>query len=529
MPTETAPGAPLPPTTAELRIGRGLESGRREEDERAYLQRRLAIFYGTAAVAGLGFYAIDQVLDAAVGAWRFRDSVLQPSPLVHGVAAAGLLGVRLALSRPRLPPLALRWLDAVGYAIVVVGCILYWAMSRGSQALSPLKISVLATFLVARAVVIPSTPRTTLLFLVPPLVGVPAAYFLAGLHLEEGADTHAALALVWYEAVLLFAGGVAVLASHVSFSLRGRVAEAQRLGDYRLEELIGQGGMGAVYRASHALLRRPTAIKLLRPDITDAHTLTRFEREVQQTSRLTHPNNIQIYDYGRTSDGVFFYAMEFLDGLDLAKVVAAGGPMPPGRAIHVLAQVCAALAEAHAIGLVHRDVKPSNIVLCRRGGEHDVVKVLDFGVLRDMNAAGAGLTREDTFVGTADTASPEVIRGLVATPAADVYAVGVVGYFLVTGERLYASHAVGMVLAHHLATPPTPPSRIRPVPADLEAVLLRCLAKEPDERPASMLALRAELLACEAAGTWTEADATAWWAQHGSPAPASSASSPAAP
>jgi serine/threonine-protein kinase len=314
---------------------------------------------------------------------------------------------------------------------------------------------------------------------------------------------------------------VAVLASHVAFSLRNRVAEARRLGDYRLEELIGQGGMGAVYRASHALLRRPTAVKLLRPDIADAHTLTRFEREVQQTSRLAHPNNIQIYDYGRTSDGVFYYAMELLDGLDLGRVVTTTGPLPPGRVVHVLVQVCGALAEAHAIGLVHRDVKPSNVVLCRRGGEHDVVKVLDFGVLRDTNAPGDGLTQDGAFVGTPDTAAPEVIRGEPATPAADVYALGAVAYHLATGERVFASPAVGVLLAQHLGATPIPPSRLQPtVPRDLEAVILRCLAKEPGERFPDMLSLRAALRACAAAGTWTEADARAWWERHDGPAKA---------
>jgi serine/threonine protein kinase len=345
------------------------------------------------------------------------------------------------------------------------------------------------------------------------MAGVPLAYVLAGMHVAEGSDTHAPLALVWYEAVLAFAGAVAVLASHVGFSLRNHVAEARRLGDYHLDELIGQGGMGTVYLASHALLRRPTAIKLLRPDVADAHTLSRFEREVQQTSRLTHPNNIRIYDYGTTSDGVFYYAMEHLDGLDLARIVTATGAMPPGRVVHVLVQVCGALAEAHGIGLVHRDVKPSNIVLCKRGGEHDVVKVLDFGVLRDMNTPGTSLTREDSFVGTPDTVAPEVIRGQPATPAVDVYALGVVAYYLVTGERVFPSEAVGVVLAHHLATQPIPPSRLRPeTPPDLEAVVLRCLAKDPAERFESMLVLRDALRACAAAGTWGEDDARAWWA-----------------
>ena len=164
-----------------------------------------------------------------------------------------------------------------------------------------------------------------------------------------------------------------------------QVRDAQQLGQYKLEEKIGEGAMGEVYRATHAMLRRPTAIKLLRPEIAGEETLRRFEREVQQTSRLSHPNTVSIYDYGHTAEGFFYYAMEYLDGANLEEIVDRTGPMPAARAIYILRQACGALSEAHRAGLVHRDIKSGNILLCRQGGLHDVVKIVDFGLVKDLN------------------------------------------------------------------------------------------------------------------------------------------------
>ena len=183
--------------------------------------------------------------------------------------------------------------------------------------------------------------------------------------------------------------------------------EARRLGPYTLVEKIGEGGMGAVYRASHALLRRPTAIKILPPQRAGEMDLARFEREVQMTSQLTSPHTVSVYDYGRTPDGLFYYAMEFLDGIDLEELVRRDGPMPPGRVVHVLRQVCEALGEAHRAGLIHRDVKPANILLCERGGRFDVAKVVDFGLVKSVSGSDPGVTLENTVPGTPHYMAPE--------------------------------------------------------------------------------------------------------------------------
>jgi serine/threonine-protein kinase len=232
-----------------------------------------------------------------------------------------------------------------------------------------------ANTVLARAILVPSTPtRTCWLSVVAMLPLLPMAAFATGSPL-------AVVNIATWSALTI---AIATLGSHVIFGLRSEAARVRRLGQYSLEEKIGEGGMGVVYRASHAMLRRPTAIKLLPPDRAGDANLVRFEREVQLTAQLSHPNTIAIYDYGRTPDGVFYYAMEFLDGLNLEELVRRAGPLPAGRVVAILSQVCGALAEAHGRGLVHRDIKPANIILTERGGEPDVAKVLDFGLVKPL-------------------------------------------------------------------------------------------------------------------------------------------------
>jgi serine/threonine-protein kinase len=289
--------------------------------------------------------------------------------------------------------------------------------------------------------------------------------------------------------------------------------EGELFGQYTLHEKIGEGGMGVVFRATHALLGRQAAVKLLAAGRDSRESLQRFEREAELTSRLTHPNTIAVYDFGRTPSGTPFYAMEYLDGLDLQTLVDEQGPQDPRRVAHVLAQLAGALAEAHGIGLIHRDVKPANVMLCDRGGAHDIVKVLDFGLTQEL---GAPLSLDGgRLVGTPLYLSPEAIVSPERLDArSDLYAVGALGYFLLTGAPPFLGDSVAEVCAHHLHTAPLAPSRRagRRVPAELEAVLLQCLAKSPEDRPESAAALRAALL--EVAATWTEEDAGCWWAEH---------------
>ena len=246
--------------------------------------------------------------------------------------------------------------------------------------------------------------------------------------------------------------------------------------------------MGAVYRARHAFLRRPTAVKLIRPGLATQAVLARFEREVQLTSQLTHPNTIAIYDYGRTPDGVFYYAMEYLPGLPLDRVILDDGAQPEPRVVHLVEQICASLAEAHRIGLVHRDVKPANVMLCERGGVYDVVKVLDFGLVKELGAEDdAAVTAMGHIVGTPHYMSPEGVSGASNVgPRSDVYAVGAVAYALVTGQHVFAGKSGVEIIGHHLhSTPIAPSERLgRALDPFLERLILACLSKRPEERPA---------------------------------------------
>ncbi len=299
--------------------------------------------------------------------------------------------------------------------------------------------------------------------------------------------------------------------------LRRQVGAAKQLGQYTLVEKLGEGGMGTVYRAHHALLRRPTAIKLLHPTAQvpgGTTALARFEREVQLMSALTHPNTIVVYDYGHSPDGVFYYAMEYIDGITLEELVDADGPQPPERVVHVLAQICAALAEAHAIGLVHRDIKPANVMLCNRGTTPDFVKVLDFGLVKELsNDQNTKLSQSATLLGTPHYMAPEAILGRGPVDArVDIYAVGGVAYFLLTGTLVFSGGTVVEVCAKHLTIPPEPPSERlgRPIPPALEALVLRCLEKDPAKRTESAEALLRELGALDLDG-WDPDTARRWW------------------
>jgi serine/threonine-protein kinase len=240
----------------------------------------------------------------------------------------------------------------------------------------------------------------------------------------------------------------------------------------------------------------------------------RFEHEVRLTSSLSHPNTVSIYDFGRTADGTLYYAMELLDGSTMARLVRISGPLPGNRVIHLLQQVCGSLAEAHARGLIHRDIKPSNVIVCERGGLYDVVKVLDFGLVKEMAEVDGELTQADVLIGTPFFMAPETISEPGrASPQSDLYALGAVGYFLLTGVNVFEGSSAIEICAAHLHDEPVPPSqRIgADVPSDLEQILLSCLAKDPADRPADAAALAELLWNCADAGTWTQADAREWW------------------
>lgn len=303
---------------------------------------------------------------------------------------------------------------------------------------------------------------------------------------------------------------------HSTFSvarLRRRIAELKELGPYRVLSVLGEGGMGTVYLAEHGLLQRKTAVKVLAGDVSE-ESASRFEQEVRLASALTHPNTIEIYDFGRTPDGVFYYAMEYVEGPTLSSLVARYGPLSPARAIFLLQQICGSLGEAHRRGLVHRDVKPQNLMLCERGGQRDVVKVLDFGLVRDMTQEGMS---EGRPAGTPLYMAPERITHPGRADArVDVYALGAVGFYLLTGRPIHDAGSDLEILEQVVNGAPRPPSSLasQPIPAELDALVLDCIARDPEERPQTVFAVLERLEGPSLGDTWTQDEAARWWARH---------------
>jgi hypothetical protein len=317
---------------------------------------------------------------------------------------------------------------------------------------------------------------------------------------------------------LLALGGLGMFAySFIVVRLQSQVAEARRLGRYTIERKLGKGGMGTVYLARHALLRRPTAIKVLDRGSSDTEGVARFEREVQVSSALSHPNTIEIYDYGYTPDGTFYYAMELLRGITIGTCVETDGPQCEARVRFVVEQACASLAEAHRAGLIHRDLKPSNIMLCERGGLLDFVKVLDFGLVRQQTQSqDVALTSVNALTGTPLYMSPEAVEHPEEMDArSDVYQLGAILYYMLTGTHVFTGDSPVEVLAKHISEPPEPLSKRlgRPISPALEEVVLRALAKRPADRPADAGALLEALEACPVDAVWTQSDARIWWAR----------------
>jgi tRNA A-37 threonylcarbamoyl transferase component Bud32 len=329
------------------------------------------------------------------------------------------------------------------------------------------------------------------------------------------------LMLEWLICAFLLTALVLLGAAVLALRMRRRMQTAEKLvarfGQYRLVRKIGEGGMGAVYLASHEMLRRPAAIKLLRPERASKEAIARFEREVRVTATLKHPNTVAVYDYGRTERGDLFYVMEYLDGLDLERLVERFGRMPEARVIHYLRQLCGSLAEAHAAKLVHRDIKPANLLACRVGGVPDTLKVVDFGVAKPLAGEQLGLTVDRVLLGTPEYMAPELFESSErATPQSDLYSAGAVAYYLLTAQPVFdVSSLTELCLAQLTRTPEPPSVRLgAEVDPQLEAAILACLAKRPEARPASARALLTMLERSKQANAWKVSDAEAWWIRH---------------
>jgi hypothetical protein len=317
---------------------------------------------------------------------------------------------------------------------------------------------------------------------------------------------------------------MAYVGARVVYTLGKAVTEARELGSYRLVERLGQGGMGEVWRAKHRLLARPAAVKLIRSGNVQGSddAMRRFEREAQVTAALSSPHTVQLFDFGVADDGSFYYVMELLDGLDLQRLVEQYGPLRADRAIYLLRQVCHSLTEAESYGLVHRDIKPANLFVCRYGGEHDFVKVLDFGIARatpelmETGAIAIGVTRDNVVQGTPAYIAPEQALGSQIDCRADIYATGCVAYFMLTGKPVFAGDTPMAVVVHHAKTPPPAPSASSelPIPPALDRLILECLAKSPADRPQSARVLAQRLAEISGPNPWTEERARAWWQTH---------------
>jgi eukaryotic-like serine/threonine-protein kinase len=496
-------------------------------------QRRIALFFGVSACIGWFFYVLAFIVGMVNLPGDFR-ALGHPMRVLHIANTLFCTIVWLIARGDRaLSESTLTALDLGGSIFLLAGLS---GMLLNVPAWSRPEIEFLLTFgtiLAARAAIVPSTATRTF------AIGMVAAAFLTAstvrvyatwdgvpnpmVHnpIVPGAPpypliptaTNAAVVAIAWSLINAF---VASMISRVIYGLQRRIEQVEELGQYRLDEKIGEGGMGVVYRASHAMLRRPTAIKLLPPDRAGDAALARFEREVQNTARLTHPNTIAIYDYGRTPEGVFYYAMEYLDGVDLEALVAIDGPQPAMRVVQVLAQVAGALAEAHAVGLIHRDIKPGNVILCERGGVCDFAKVVDFGLVKDVSRGSPSTSTVSVITGTPLYMSPEsIVSPDTIDGRSDLYALGAVGYFLLTGKPVFEAQTVLEVCARHLHAEVVAPSKRadREVPPALEALILECLAKDADARPQSAGALAARLATIEGAG-WSESDAREWWSLH---------------
>ncbi len=490
---------------------------------RAFLQRRVAVFGLIGAILGGTALLFRMIMGILFG--FLHEQVTDPGFLIHAAGILPLLGVWAICRRGKLSVNAIHGVENTGIFLTSV-CYIGMGMDiRPEVGADTITAFILALVMFARSVFVPSSARrTTILgiFIGIPLVAAMYYHYLSvdltiwrsfgydGTSKERVATSQAIITSMWWTMTV----GLAALASRVIHRLRKEVSDIQSLGQYNLERKLGEGAMGVVYEAKHGMLKRPTAIKLLRPGLADPEALDRFRREVQLTAKLTHPNTVTVFDYGRTPDGLFYYAMELLKGATLTQVVNASGPQPVERVVRILRDAALALDEAHGIGLIHRDIKPSNIMLARQGGVPDVTKVLDFGLVKNLGQMD-DLERTNTLSikGTPHYLSPEAIQDPQGIDGrTDLYALGAVGYYLLAGRHVFEGKTVMEVCLHHLHTKPASFSEldIPDVPPRLEELIFACLEKSQVDRPASGQELADAIDRVDVA-RWTRCDAEAWW------------------
>ena len=466
-----------------------------------------------------GANALYTVLYATV--WREHDSWFARA--VAGAEIAGSLVLASYVRRwaSRSQTIVTRIGVAYGIAICFALALIEF-VAAPPTAVPEDRISWVCVVIVLFPALVPARPRTTLAASLAAAATAPLAYAVS-LPLT-GSDAQAAAVLLSLFAPPFVCAAMSVFIAMVVHRLGTELGRARRLGSYELVDRLGAGGMGEVWRARHRLLVRPAAIKLIRPqalgpgDTESARELReRFEREAQATSLLTSPHTVELYDFGVSDEGVFYYVMELLDGIDLETLVHDHGAVPPERAVWLLRQACDSLDEAHGVGLVHRDIKPANIVAARRGRHRDYVKVLDFGLVKGTLAGvdSVQLTGDASLKGTPAYMAPEAVTGGRIDARSDLYALGCVAYWLVTGRLVFdATSPMAMAIAHatELPRPPSACAPVPPPPPELDRLIMQCLAKEPTDRPADARELQRLLDGVPLAEPWSEERATAWWA-----------------
>jgi len=439
-----------------------------------------------------------------------------------GTVAASLALIGMELSRRVAAVTVLRagliYEVLIAAAIAVVENAMPWESGVVVRGMSSITL-----WLAAFALLVPAPPLTACLFSLAAAAMGPVVHFALTAMLGFPPAALNRL-LIYYLPPALMAIAAALINRRL-LELEFAAARGREMGSYELEEKLAQGGMGEVWRARHRLLKREAAVKLIRPEMLLAQTgsgpdvlLRRFEQEARAISSLRSPHTVELYDFGMTVDGGLYYAMELLDGLDLERMVKRFGSQPPARVIHILCQACVSLEEAHRRGMVHRDIKPTNLFLCRLGVTYDFCKLLDFGLVKSfLHEDDALVTAAGGTAGTPAFMAPEIAKGARELDGrVDLYGLGCVGYWLLSGRLVFAEpNPVAMAIAH-VQKVPEPLSRVTEivVPVELERLLMRCLAKDPAERPQSAAEMRRLLESCPGAGTWTEARAEEWWRHH---------------
>ena len=515
----TRAGSPTGQTTNRSTGGLPLSMQKRAVVRLRYLSLVVCIIH---TVLWLGVNLIEgQLLDELQ---RLQDAI--PA----GLLITSSLAVYL-LARSKRLALSTMGLLGLVYQVLVSYCLAflaYWSAFIGVDAGwidgDRIGVAIVALWMFTYTVLVPDRPRRILIALLASSLAIPIVYALSA-HVGDAPVLGVQVFFFTLVFPYLLTALAAYICARVIFSLGRALKHAQDIGSYKLESLIGKGGMGEVWRARHSMLARPAAIKLIRPDAVGTNpdaagnATERFEREAQATAGLKSLHTVQLYEYGTSQDGNLYYVMELLSGIDLESLVQKYGPVQPGRVVWILSQVCHSLADAHHQGLIHRDIKPANIVICNMGLDYDFVKVLDFGLVAlqpQIQAEDAKLTADGIVTGTPAYLAPEMASGGKVDGRADLYALGCVAYWLLTGRLVFeADTPVASILAH-ATQEPVPPSNISEleIPDSLERIILACLSKDPQQRPASAAVLAEQLAACDLPSPWSNSQASNWWKKH---------------